>query len=61
MSLKELVSLAGYSPDTILALEDLHYNRKPGGITMAARVLLFMGEKMTNLQELTDQWKQMLL
>ena len=61
LSLKELVSLAGYSPDSFLALGDPYYNRKPGGITMAARVLLYMGEKMTNLQELTDQWKQVLL
>ena len=28
---------------------------------MATRVLLYMGEKMTNLQELTNQWKQVLL
>ena len=61
VSLKEIVSLAGYSPDRFLALGDPYYNRKPGGITMAARVLLYMGEKMTNLQELTGQWKQVLL
>ena len=61
LSLQGIVSLAGYSPDRVQALGDPYYYDKTGGCTLASRVQLYMGEALTNLKMLTDQWKQVLL
>ena len=60
LSLEQLVSLGGYSPGRLFGLGDPCYREQPGGSNMASKVLIYMGDKMTNVRDLTDQWKQVL-
>ena len=61
LSLEQLLSLGGYSPGRVFGLGDPCYREQPGGSNMASKVLIYMGDKMTNVRDLTDQWKQVLL